>query len=224
MTPNKADRGFDRYAPSTLREANDLGHRPEPPDTDDVETSLVAIPDPNPDPNRAVGRGSHGQTVRATVNRRVDILEYECSHGRITAMAYRAGRVLQGVFERAQLGGASTWAEGSRVDTSRAKEMAVVRKLLNARTIQAHLKWTRKVLGSTDAEIVRQVIGENRRYGDVALPGQHVRGRLARAAFEHAQLVQPQLLPERERDRNYIAHRFRDALESLATTREEPPE
>lgn len=224
MTPrqpdsNKTPRVIDRYSANELRRARDLGNQLDRPAHDQVRIVKIAILDPDQDPNR-----KPGQTSRVNVNWRGDILDYEAKHHRISAAAFRAGRVVQGVFERAHLGGASTWAAGSRVDTSRAKEMAVVRKLLNARTIRAHLQWMRGVLGSKDAEIVRQVLGENRRYGEVELDADLVRGKLARAAFEHAQLVQPMLVPEYKKDISYIAHRFRDALESLATTRNEPPE
>jgi hypothetical protein len=224
--PSKTYRGVGRYNENAIREARDVGILPKataPQDLDEDETRArtvrVAILDPKQDPNRPVG-----QTHRASVNRHVDVLENELSHKRISPGAWYVGRVVQGVFERAHLGGASTWAEGSRVDTSRAKEMAIVRKLLNARTIRAHLKWMRDILGEKDAEIVRQVIGENRRYGNVELPGEKVRGRLARAVFEHAQLREPRLLPEVIKDISYIAHRFRDALETLAASRKEPPE
>jgi hypothetical protein len=170
-----------------------------------VELMTAAVPDPIPDPNRKVSKLGVA-AVRAQINRRVDILEHERSHKRITAAAYRTGRVAQAVFERAHLGGASTWAEGSRVDTSRAKEMAIVRKLLNSRTIKAHLEWIRDVLGSTDAEVVRQVIGENRRYGEVRIPHPHLLG------LDHGYSI------------TIIAHRFRYALETLAASRKDPPE
>jgi hypothetical protein len=151
---------------------------------------LVAVQDPLPNPT-----GPAGQRVLASVNRRVDILEWERSHDRISDAAYFAGRVAQAVLERANRGvGSSTWRQGSRVDAELAKELAIIHSLENGRKVEDHLKHLQTTLGTVDAAIVRQILGDNLKYGDVRLPG---RSKVV-SGYE-----------------TYIARRFRDALEFL---------
>ena len=192
-------RRSDRY---DLTEARDLGQRGEPVKharkVGNVEAATVAVA--NPLWNVAAG-GRHKpapERVRATVNRRVDVLEYEHSHGRISAAAYNEGRVIQALFERAGISGGSTWRDGSRIDAVVAKELMLSRRCRDARLIAARMAKIGAVLGqkSIDVAIIRQVLGENRRYADVALPARlHTDTRSGIA---------------------YVAARFRDALETLA--------
>lgn len=155
-----------------------------------MSVALVAVADPLPN-----SRGPAGQRILANVNRRVDILEWERSHARISDAAYFAGRVAQAALERANRGvGSSTWSQGSRVDAERAKELGIIRALESARMVEAHLRHLQVTLGKVDAAIVRQVLGDNLKYGDVRLPG---RSNVV-SGYE-----------------TYIARRFRDALELL---------
>lgn len=191
----KAKGRADRY---DLADARDLGQRGEPPSharrVKNVEIDTVAILDPNP------AYDGQGRPVLkrdlANVNRRVDILEYEHSHRRISVEAYREGRVAQALFERAGISGGSTWFQGSRVDAEVAKEIAVLRRITDARTIEWKMAELRDALGTVDSTIVRQILGENRKYADVVLPQRRAENR--------------------ERGISYIAQRFRDALETLA--------
>ncbi|TMJ05812.1 MAG: hypothetical protein E6G97_02070 [Alphaproteobacteria bacterium] len=170
--------------------ACDLGVRGVPPESRNIAVSLVAVPDPNPDPDRGAG-----QRVLANVNRRVDILEWERSHDRISDGAYRAGRLSQAILERASRGvGSSTWQQGSRVDAELAKEISIIHALEDARKVKAHLQYLGSTLGKLDTLILHQVLGENRTYGKVELPNIRRTG-----TYE-----------------SYIARRFRDALEALA--------
>jgi hypothetical protein len=185
----------DRYE---LNKAADTGQRASlPPNairSGNVAIDTVAVPDPKPHPDRGPG-----QRLIATVNRRVDILEHERSHGRISNEAYLEGRLVQAIFERTGLSGGSTWNAGSRVDAEIAKELAIIRRVDTARAITVRVELLKNALGLVDAEIVRQILGENRKYVDVVLPQ-----RMATAETP------------RERGVSYIAQRFRDALETLA--------
>lgn len=179
-----------------LTGAVDLGQLGKPAHSPNVSTATVAVDDPKPDPNKAAG-----QRVLARVNRRVDILEWERSHDRLSDDAYREGRIAQAIFERAGVaGGGSAWREGSRVDAEIAKELAVLRHIATAKLTDEYVAFLRRALGTIDAKIVRQVLGENRNYADVELPRRRLTSRE----------------PGGTRRTNYVAQRFRDALETLA--------
>jgi hypothetical protein len=203
------DRGDDRY---DLSRASDFGKTPDKAASGKIEPGRVAVRDPEPHleiPRRVI----------ATVNRRVDILEVERSHDRISARAYRAGRLAQAVFERAGLGGSGAWREGSRVDAELAKELKIVANIDRARLIKGYVARLRKCLGHLDAEILRQVLGDNRRYPEVALPkGRLVDGRyVPRYALQKGAGDKDLVKTMRsERNATYIARRFRDALETLS--------
>jgi hypothetical protein len=164
------------------------------------------VADPQPHP-----RKGPGQRVLARVNRRIDILEWERSHDRISDDAYREGRVVQWMFERAGLSGGSTWREGSRVDAEIAKELAILRHIAAATTIDDYMGFMRDALGEVDAAIVRQVLGENRGYGDVEMPRRRMPVPAAKVPAFGRQKPKPG-----ERYASYVARRFRDALETLA--------
>ena len=205
--PKKTVSRFD------LSNAVSLGHCGNPPASNNVETVTVAVPDPHKGP---------GQRVLAKTNRRVDILEWERSHDRISDDAYREGRVAQAIFERAGFrGGGSTWRQGSRVDAEIAKELAIIGLISDARIVDDYMDFLRDTLGkqSPDAAIVRQVLGENRRYADVVLPRHRLKalpnGEELLAQQEAGRLAKRKAKP-REKYVTYIAQRFRDALESMA--------
>jgi hypothetical protein len=154
-------------------------------------TAVVAVEDPIADCNGRRGR------LLATVNRRVDVLEYERSHDRITDRAYTVGRIVQAVFERARGPGAgSQWREGDRVDAVVAQELAIIRAIQGARLVQVYLKRIREAIGRIDANLLKQILGDHKSYGEVAA----LRGRANRAGTA------------------YFADRFRDALEDLGET------
>jgi hypothetical protein len=206
----------DRY---DLEGASDLGVRGGPTNhsirVGNIAPATVAVADPQPD-----SRGGPDQRVIATVNRRVDILEYERAHGRIGNDAYLEGRIVQALFERIGLPG-SAWNAGSRVDAVVAKEIAVIRKIDTARAIEAQLHMLRVMLGETDMLIVRQVLGQNRTYAEVAQTG-NLKDAAARAGahdwidYGKGGKRAPAKAEVRTRRITYIAQRFRDALETLA--------
>ncbi len=150
-------------------------------------TRVAAIPDPY-DPG--------GRRLLATINLRTDILETELAHGRISQAAHHAGREIQGILERtSKTGAGNQWNSGDRVDAHQRKEEQVVANLETARKIQSHFAWMRRVLGEFDCRIIRHVLGDAMSYGACAAlygkPG--------------------------DRGVSYIAARFRDGLEALAT-------
>lgn len=185
MTRDKPRPPTGRYDLAGARApANGLGR---PPASLNARTAVGAVTEPPP-----FGDGTERLCV--AVNWRVDILEVERSHSRISEAAYQVGRIAQAVFERARGPGTSSWAGNVRVDAYTAKELAIIHAIEDARRIQAQVAWMRYELGRIDANIVQRVLGEGKTYAEVAtLTGK--RG---------------------ERGKSHIAERFRDALEALA--------
>src|SRR3954465_14923153 len=99
-TPRRSHTNLrDRYE---LRGAVEPANgRAVPPRSRNAFTALVAVEDPHADPQS----GRKGRLI-APVNRRVDILELERSHGRISDEAYCAGRLAQAIWEKARGPGA----------------------------------------------------------------------------------------------------------------------
>jgi hypothetical protein len=159
-----------------------------PPASVNLRTAIAAVPDP---------WSPAGPAILATVNRQVDVLEDERSHGRISEAAYREGRIAQAVFERARGPGSCNWSFASRVDAFTAKELSIIYGIDSAARIQRLVDWLRQQLGRIDANILQRVLGEQKSFSEVAtLQGKSG----ARGAW-------------------YVAHRFRDALEALASAR-----
>lgn len=180
----------DRYNLANAHSPAGVG---SPPRSRNAATVLVAIEDPIADPHT----GRKGRLL-ATVNRKVDILELERSHGRISDEAYCAGRIAQAIWEKAtRATGGGQWMQGSRVDAELAKEIAIIRNIDNARTIEGHMAAMRALLGGYDADVVHDVLRDGMTYVEAAL----ARGRAGRIGTA------------------YIAQRFRDALEVLGEAR-----
>jgi hypothetical protein len=113
--------------------------------------------------------GEPKRRVQVKVNRHDDVLERELSHGRISEAAYRVGRVVQAVFERAGGVGASPmWLQGDRVDTALAHELAIVCKIEDARKVEAYMAAVEKAIGEMGAKFLRRILGENQTFSEVA--------------------------------------------------------
>lgn len=139
-----------RYDPkrSARMPANGLAR---PPISVNVKTALAVVPDPM----------EPGKELYVAVNRRVDILETERSHKRISEGAYRVGREIQAVFEKAsRVGSGSQWREGDRVDQTIARELAIHRNIETARAIQAEMERLVREVGSVGALFLRCIIGD----------------------------------------------------------------
>jgi hypothetical protein len=195
MPAYRAHRAHQRAASGTpapgryqaVQSASSHGGLADRPDTRTVPLALAAVPDPF-----AV---RPGQRVQAKVNRRVDLLEWEHSHGRIDAASYAAGRLVQAAFERAaSRPGGSSWREGDRVDAAVAHELAIIRGLEGAQHARAMLQRMERALGMMDARILRAVLGDGLSFAEVAA-SRGIPGRDGTA---------------------YMARRFRDGLETLS--------
>ena len=152
-------------------------------------TRIAAIPDPyNPG----------GRRILATINVRTDLLELELAHRRISQAAFLVGRDIQNMLERAtHTGAGNQWNSGDRVDQYQRKEEQIIGQFEMARRIEAHAAWMRRCLGhdNIDCKIIRNILGDQMSYGACAVL--------------HAK--------KGDRGARYIAQRFRDALEALAT-------
>ncbi|MCW6513105.1 hypothetical protein [Lichenifustis flavocetrariae] len=124
--------------------------------------------------------------------RRIDILQNELDHGRISPQAFDAGRVVQDVIERAHAAVGSRWADF--VDTSMQPGAASVHGLDAARQAVKMMARLRLAIGPVDATIVRLVVGDGLTFEQVAT----AQGRAGARSVA------------------YFAARFRDALEELA--------
>jgi hypothetical protein len=233
MMSGRASHGGSRGHRYDLTDALDLGQRGEAikharkRGLVDPVTAAVADPTKSLEPLKPGKRGALAgpKRVLATVNRKVDILELELGHGRIGAGAYSEGRVIQALYERPGLSGGSTWNEGSRVDAVVAKELAVIRRVDNARAITAMVADIEKLVGMIDARILREILGENRSYAAVTQT-LDLRSAATRSPDVNAWVPlgkggkrAPSSRETAARRIAYVAQRFRDALETLADRR-----
>ena len=155
------------------------------PPSENVRTATASVVDPY---GNGLGR------IQATVNRRVDILEQELSHGRLSEAAYRIGRELQGVFERAGRVGTTNWLGVSRLDPMQAHELRVLGAVITAQEIVKTLTRVRARVGYLDARLLQRVLGERMSFAQCA----EVTGKNG------------------ERGAGYVGARFREVLEDLA--------
>lgn len=162
----------------------------EPTGTRRRYTRVAAVPDPYDQNTRLL----------ATVNTRTDLLEMEYAHGRVGEAALAAGREIQKTLEHiTRVGAGNQWRQGDRVDQYQRHEEVIVDKLEAARACEALFAWISRCLGrdSLDVKILRNILGDNMSYGAVAV----LHGKRG------------------DRGVRYIAERFRDALETLASAR-----
>jgi hypothetical protein len=119
-----------------------------------VETKLAAVADPM----------EPGKRIVASVNRRVDLLEYEHSHGNITVSQYEVGRQVQAIFERAA-GARNThdidFADVRISDPSKRQDLAdlaAIRAIDNAREVEALMRRVHLAIGETPAHFIRELL------------------------------------------------------------------
>lgn len=173
---SRYDGGYDAYIPGNLG---------RPPASANVRTAVGAVQDPM----------EPGKRIHATINRRVDVLEIERSHKRITEAAYMTGRVAQAIFERTgHAPDRDRDPAGDRSKLEYVRDLPMILAIDDARTVAAYEKWIVSVLGHMDSRILRYVIRDGRTFAQLA----EDRGRGGRQGT------------------SYYADRFRDALETLA--------
>jgi hypothetical protein len=128
-----------------------------------VRTAIAAIHDP-------IERGG---MILATVNRNVDVLENELSHGRIDQAAYEAGRTLQAAYERLPTAASgSNWRGGDRIDPVEArnlKEDRTIDALDDVADLEAR---ARLVIGSSGVNFLSLILRDGLSLGQLAARGQ----------------------------------------------------
>ena len=132
--------------------------------------------------------------IQVTIDRRVDILEEERSHKRISEAAYLTGRQIQALLEKLNHLGSVSWDGASRGDPVVARERRHKTIIENAAAVKALEAGIIGRIGMIDWRLIRRIVGDRTSFSDCA-------------AKEGKAGV---------RGTTYIAHRFRDALEHLA--------
>ena len=160
----------------------DLG---SPPQSRNKATAIAAVIDP---------MGDGEERILATVNRRVDVLEEERSHNLISEAAYRNGRTVQGILERAGRIGGSNWAGASRKDPAEVRDTHAQRMIDDGRVAEGWRRRIRDRLGIIDARLIDRVLADGLSYAECA-------SLIGRSG---------------DRGKSYVAARFRDALEELS--------
>lgn len=173
---------YDRRTHNTRLPPDGTARAPSSRNTDTV---VAAVQDP---------WGNGQERLLATVNRRVDLLELERSHDRISESAYRTGRLIQAIFERLGKLSGSNWCGTSRVDPMLAQELNIIRSLDSAEKIHRLVNRISDRVGMIDTRLLKRLLGD-------------------RLSFTEAAGLQGK---GGERGATYIAGRFRDALEDLA--------
>jgi hypothetical protein len=138
---------------------------------------------------------SPGTRVLAAVNRNVDVLEMERSHGRITVSQYEVGRQVQAILERgvgARLGSMAFDVRGSK-DLSIAHELAIIYAIEDARLVATLRDKVIRAIGVPGARFLAEVLTGRQTFAQYA----EARGKGG------------------ERGTAYIAEHFRILLESL---------
>src|SRR3954470_327954 len=127
-------------------------------DEHDISRADSHFVDPWPDPDRINPLGPPPR-IAVRVNRRVDLLEEELGNGRIKEPLYRAGRLAQAVFERAQgRSGGSSWSQGDRVDQALAHELAIIQNLETAEAARAMVGRIERAIGVVPARFLRRML------------------------------------------------------------------
>jgi hypothetical protein len=158
-----------------------------------ARTRVGAVADPipgSPDNN-----ARHNARVAVRVNITTDLLELEHAHDRISPQAYKCGRFLMALFERAHglKRDASNLEPRDSADQTYGHEAQIIRALDTAADVVWWSQQIQAVIGSVGLRLLRQVLDEGKTFRDIA-------GGMVAS----------------ERQIGYAADRFRWALESLA--------
>ena len=128
--------------------------------------------------------------------RRVDLLQYEADHGRITSPALDVGRRLQLALEATHRSGGSAW--GAKVDAPCSGDNAAVSAVEATRRAARLVDWAGRASGQDSGERLAVVLADGSGFAEAASRT----GRTGRRATSE------------------IAASFRDALERLALAQE----
>ncbi len=147
---------YDGSRENTWHPSEGLGSMPP---SANADTTVAAVTDP---------WGDGRERVLVTVNRRVDVLETERSHDRISDAAYTTGRVLQAAFERQGRVGGSNWAGTSRRDPREVQSEVMVRTISNAMELNVLMHHVRGYVGERNLRILRRVLGDRLSFAECA--------------------------------------------------------
>jgi hypothetical protein len=109
-----------------------------------------------------------GKFITVNRNRRVDILEHEFSHHRISREERWIGRLVQGVFERQQQNFSSRPRWEPRVDASPLNDLWILHRLDDTRAAKIIESWLIRQVGVTGATLVRKLLVDGLTYSDIA--------------------------------------------------------
>lgn len=123
--------------------------------------------------------------------RRVDLLQIEADHHRISPEALKAGNAIRDVLERQRSVTGQHW--GDRVDSSLRPDAASLRALEVSRQAASTMERVTRAVGPIDARIIRRVLGDGLSFEELAV----AEGKAGARAV------------------GYLAARFRDGLEEI---------
>jgi hypothetical protein len=109
-----------------------------------------------------------GKSITVSRNRRVDILEYEFSHHRISREELWIGRLVQGVYERQQQNFSSRPRWEPRVDASPLNDLWILHRLDDAKTAKTIEDWLIGQVGATGTTLLRKLLVDGLTYSDIA--------------------------------------------------------
>lgn len=161
-----------------------------------LRSRVGAVVDPIPDPIGTPKERARGR-VAVRINVTTDIIELEHAHGRITSRAYKCGRFLMALFERAHglKRDASNLEPKDSVNLAYGVEAQIERAIDTAADVVWWSDKIQKSIGRVGLNLVRDVIDSGKTYAEISA----ARGR-----------------GTSERAVAYTADRFRTLLEDLA--------
>jgi hypothetical protein len=153
-----------RYGAPAPAPAGGLGTAPSL----NIRTAIGAVDDPL----------ERGKKLAATVNRNVDVLEWEYSHRQIDEAAYQAGRLLKRAYERLPTApGGSNWRGGDRIDPIEARNAKEDRHLDAMQAVERLEGQAAKVVGWSGVALLRLVLRDGMTFKDIALRAAQPRAR-----------------------------------------------
>jgi hypothetical protein len=182
IASTKRQQPSGRYGAPAPAPAGGLGTAPSL----NIRTAIGAVDDPL----------ERGKKLAATVNRNVDVLEWEYSHRQIDEAAYQAGRLLKRAYERVPgAANGSNWRGGDRLDPITARSLKEDRHIDAMKEIERLERLAATEVGWSGVALLRLVLRDGLKFKDITL----------RAAAKGSRASVPQ-----------VADRFRWALAEAA--------
>jgi hypothetical protein len=109
--------------------------------------------------------------IAVSINRKVDLLEYERGRGLITVSQYEVGRQLQAVFERAsgaRVGG--DWLGGvSTRDQTIAHELQILYAVVDAQLVKRLMRRVERAVGVVGARLLQKLLLGDETFASLAI-------------------------------------------------------